>query len=615
MYTGAENGAFSNYVSNPINGLNGNFVYNAYDSITVNNGSRTTIANNDHDLIDWKFIKLRGTITTPGSIWYTSPIHRDFNVWNANTFPDTVGNLANTSSYQIIQPGEIAHINSDSLHLYKLTGIFPGWYQFGGKIFSDTTKIDSVCNGCSFNNPPTALNEVYYKQNTAGGTNNPVGSLLTMINNAHDTINMIGYNTNFVVSGADSIVSIVGYRYASTSSGYMGQVTAFQSQGGNIPNLHGFIAFQALGATLFPGSAYTGFQANVGKGANNLSFNGIGSANSQFLGNVGIGADAPDSTYGLRVQHQTWLDSALTVAAGGLKVTGSDSTIGSLYASGTGTILGDLTTKSIMGDSLFLSNSTATPAGFAHIYFSQTVAGGTTAPIGLYLRMGQAAHDTTNMIGIQTNVVAAGADSIASYVGFQHTVTGSGYMGQITGFQAIGASLPNAHGYTAFSAAGVGLASGAIEYGYYSSFGKAANSYAIYGAGQAISQLNGSLFVGGVNDSTNKFRVNGGNAEFDSAVNIKGAVFMSLTTQSGSYSVGLADYTVIYTGTTGTITLPAVTGMTNRIIVLRHTTTGTITLSGTIGSGETTLAAKGTTGASITFQCDGTTWWSTAYAP
>jgi hypothetical protein len=93
-----------------------------------------------------------------------------------------------------------------------------------------------------------------------------------------------------------------------------------------------------------------------------------------------------------------------------------------------------------------------------------------------------------------------------------------------------------------------------------------------------------------------------------STLDVNGSVGYAITTTTANITLGNSNYTVIITGGTPTITLPAASSNTRKIFMIVNETGTSRTISTYLnfsGTGTTTIAAN----SSITVQTDGTNWY------
>ena len=134
--------------------------------------------------------------------------------------------------------------------------------------------------------------------------------------------------------------------------------------------------------------------------------------------------------------------------------------------------------------------------------------------------------------------------------------------------------------------------------------------------GNAVINQNENLDIVVKTNNTERMRVlAGGNVGIGSSpssatstLEITGSVAANITTTASNITLDATHYTVILTGGSPTITLPAASGCTRRIYVIVNRTGGARTISTyqTIASGTSTTIAAST---SICVQSDGTNWY------
>lgn len=132
--------------------------------------------------------------------------------------------------------------------------------------------------------------------------------------------------------------------------------------------------------------------------------------------------------------------------------------------------------------------------------------------------------------------------------------------------------------------------------------------------GNATASKDMILFTGGTATTNERLRITGtglvgiGNITPTSTMEVAGSVGYAITTTSTNLTLDATHYTVIITGGTPSITLPAASGCTRRIyVIVNQTLTGrTIsTYKDFTGSNSTTVGGYG----SITVQSNGTNWY------
>lgn len=146
------------------------------------------------------------------------------------------------------------------------------------------------------------------------------------------------------------------------------------------------------------------------------------------------------------------------------------------------------------------------------------------------------------------------------------------------------------------------------------------NGY-LYSAGRNFIVGNSSasydliFFTGGIASSNERMRIlSGGNVGINttapnSTFEVNGSVGNAITTTNNNITLGSGHYTVILTGGSPSVTLPApASGNTRRIYIIVNQTSGARTIStykSFSGSDATTIAAN----SSMTIQSDGTNWY------
>ena len=139
----------------------------------------------------------------------------------------------------------------------------------------------------------------------------------------------------------------------------------------------------------------------------------------------------------------------------------------------------------------------------------------------------------------------------------------------------------------------------------------ASNDFVI---GNATASKNLRFFTGGTNTSNERMRIDGnGNVGVNttspnSTLDVAGSGGFAIATTSTSLTLDAANYTVIITGGTPSITLPAASGCARRIYIIVNQTFGSRTTSSYInftGGTSTSVAAN----SSITIQSNGTSWY------
>ena len=94
-----------------------------------------------------------------------------------------------------------------------------------------------------------------------------------------------------------------------------------------------------------------------------------------------------------------------------------------------------------------------------------------------------------------------------------------------------------------------------------------------------------------------------------STLDVMGSMAANITTTASNITLDDTHYTVIITGGTPTVTLPAATVCTRRIYVIINNTGSSVTVSSYVSFGGGTSTSISTTTRSITVQSNGTSWY------